>query len=89
MIDNCMKEHFMIVYVMDGCAFSYKRQRLTGVHAAKCSGHSNTDLTYDDGVITLTYTDGDGNCHNQYTRQTQITFLCDYSQSIGEFNVSV
>ena len=42
-------------------------------------GNFNGNLTYEDGLLSLTYTGGRLNCHDKYERKTIINFRCDYS----------
>ena len=48
------------------------------------TGQPNSNLTYYDGMVKLTYTDGDSyHTTNPINRKTEITFLCDHEQGKG------
>ncbi|CAN7989555.1 unnamed protein product, partial [Ixodes hexagonus] len=48
-----------------------------GMHA----GVPNSEVTYKNGLITLTYTEGHGDCKGSNNRSTVISFVCDHSAS--------
>ena len=42
-------------------------------------GNYNDGLTYEDGLLSLTYSGGRDGCHGKFERKTIINFRCDYS----------
>ncbi|XP_013417456.1 cation-independent mannose-6-phosphate receptor [Lingula anatina] len=54
---------------------------LSGVPGSWSAGIANGNLTYEDGIMSLKYTGGDGGCRGNHTRSTLIRFQCDHSTS--------
>uniref|UniRef100_A0A8C2IVC6 Insulin-like growth factor 2 receptor n=1 Tax=Cyprinus carpio TaxID=7962 RepID=A0A8C2IVC6_CYPCA len=48
----------------------------------RIAGLSNQNLTFDDGIIMINYTNGE-KCHKIYERSTAILFSCDHSKNPG------
>uniref|UniRef100_A0A8C1GAT4 Insulin-like growth factor 2 receptor n=1 Tax=Cyprinus carpio TaxID=7962 RepID=A0A8C1GAT4_CYPCA len=46
----------------------------------RIAGLSNQNLTFDDGIIMINYTNGE-KCHKIYERSTAILFSCDHSKN--------
>uniref|UniRef100_A0A672Q5X8 Cation-independent mannose-6-phosphate receptor-like n=1 Tax=Sinocyclocheilus grahami TaxID=75366 RepID=A0A672Q5X8_SINGR len=49
----------------------------------RIAGLANQNLTFDDGIIMINYTNGE-NCHKIYERSTAILFSCDHSKNPGK-----
>lgn len=47
------------------------------------TGKANGRLIYEDGELRLVYKGGKSECHDQYERQTIITFTCDTAVNPG------
>uniref|UniRef100_A0A673MU85 Cation-independent mannose-6-phosphate receptor-like n=1 Tax=Sinocyclocheilus rhinocerous TaxID=307959 RepID=A0A673MU85_9TELE len=50
----------------------------------RIAGLANQNLTFDDGIIMINYTNGE-NCHKIYERSTAILFSCDHSKNPVKF----
>uniref|UniRef100_A0A8C1I7W5 Insulin-like growth factor 2 receptor n=1 Tax=Cyprinus carpio TaxID=7962 RepID=A0A8C1I7W5_CYPCA len=55
-------------------------QKQTHLHLGWPEGLSNQNLTFDDGIIMINYTNGE-KCHKIYERSTAILFSCDHSKN--------
>uniref|UniRef100_A0A8C1XSQ9 Insulin-like growth factor 2 receptor n=1 Tax=Cyprinus carpio TaxID=7962 RepID=A0A8C1XSQ9_CYPCA len=49
----------------------------------RIAGLANQNLTFDDGIIMINYTNGE-KCHKIYERSTAILFSCDHSKNPGK-----
>ncbi|XP_056125524.1 cation-independent mannose-6-phosphate receptor [Rhinichthys klamathensis goyatoka] len=49
----------------------------------RIAGVANQNLTFDDGIIMINYTNGE-TCHKVYERSTAILFSCDHSKNPGK-----
>lgn len=49
----------------------------------RIAGIANQNLTFDDGIIMINYTQGE-TCHTIYERSTAIIFSCDHSKNPGK-----
>lgn len=45
------------------------------------AGHYTTEVTFNDGTLMMSYTNGTGGCDGNNTRSSQIIFLCDHEVS--------
>lgn len=72
---------------MKSLALSRKEKITLGV--ILFSGIGNSDLNYQEGELTLTYTGGEANCHGHYERKTIIRFTCDVSKNGSDGNFAV
>lgn len=60
---------------VSSCQVENQKHRIAGI--------ANQNLTFDDGIIMINYTNGE-TCHKIYERSTAILFSCDHSRNPGK-----
>ncbi|TRY58197.1 hypothetical protein DNTS_017408 [Danionella cerebrum] len=63
------------INLVSSCQVEGKTHRIAGI--------ANQNLSFDDGVIMINYTNGE-TCHQIYERSTAILFSCDHSKNPGK-----